>query len=240
MEKVELKGGVRRLPSGVDCIDSLMSGGLEEGILTEIYGEGGSGKSNLSAIFSISAMKLGRKVIFLDTEGFSTERLHQLLHGDISVLKMLMLYRIVSLDDQELSLMKCEKLIEKENVGLLVVDSFTEYFRLEKTGDNLSRVTGMQKQISLLSAIAVAHSIPVLLTNQIYSDLDRGTLQPFGGYVIDHSMKAIYQLSRLPSGSRRITVVKHRSISEGLTAEFRIVLDGVECIPSPHEAEVTR
>lgn len=208
-----------------------MRGGLEEGILTEIYGEGGSGKTNIAAIFSISCMKMGKKVIFLDTEGLSTERLHQLLGGEDHLLRKLMLYRVVSLDDQELSLMKCEKLLESNDVGFMVIDSFTEYFRLEKTGDNLARVSGIQRQISLLSGMAVSHSIPILLTNQIYSDLDKGTTHPFGGYVMDHSMKAIYQLLRLPSGERRIVVVKHRSIEEGVSADYRITHGGIECLP---------
>ncbi len=72
-----------KLPSGgVACIDYVMSGGLEPGVMTELYGEGGTGgKSNMCMVFAVSALSLGRSVIFLDTEGLSTERLLQVSGG---------------------------------------------------------------------------------------------------------------------------------------------------------------
>ncbi|MCL5438143.1 MAG: DNA repair protein RadB, partial [Candidatus Thermoplasmatota archaeon] len=76
MEKVEISKDTR-LPSGIACIDELTEGGLEPGIITEIFGEGGSGKTNLCIIFSLSALLSGQSVIFLDSEGFSSERFLQ-------------------------------------------------------------------------------------------------------------------------------------------------------------------
>lgn len=230
MDRINPVEEANKIRTGISCIDGLMDGGIERGVLTEIYGEGGSGKSNLCMQFTVSALKNGGKVVFLDTEGLSSERLMQISSGDQSILHNLMLYRVSSLDDQELSIIKSDRMLEKEkNVSLLVIDSFTEYFRLEKTSDSSSRVAGIQRQISLLSGIALKYSIPVLLTNQIYMDVDSGNLQPFGGYVIDHSMKAIYNIRKLESGFRRLSVSKHRSIEEGKSATFRIVSYGISC-----------
>lgn len=232
MEKISISDEAEKLSTGISCIDSLMAGGIEKRVITEIYGEGGSGKSNLCMQFTVSALKRDKKVVFLDTEGLSTERLLQISSGDRSILGNLLLYRVTSLDDQELSIIKSDRMMEKEkNVGLLVVDSFTEYFRLEKSSETASRVSGMQRQISLLSGIALKYSIPVLITNQIYMDVESRNLQPFGGYVIDHSMKAIYDIKKLPSGQRELSVAKHRSIEEGKTASFRIVPYGISCEP---------
>lgn len=230
MDKINPAEKGKKINTGISCIDDLMDGGLEPGVITEIYGEGGAGKSNLSMQFTVSALKNDEKVIFLDTEGLSTERLLQISSSDESLLKRLLLYRVSSLDDQELSIIKSDRLMEKEkNVSLLVIDSFTEYFRLEKTADASGRVRGMQQQISLLSGIALKYSIPILITNQIYMDVDSGNLQPFGGYVIDHSMKAIYGIRKIDSGFRRMSVTKHRSIEEGRSTTFKIVSYGISC-----------
>ena len=47
---------------------------------------------------------------------------------------------------------------------------------------------------------------------------------PFGGYFIDHAMKAIYYIEKMDNGNRRITVIKHRSIQENLFSEFKITI----------------
>ncbi len=230
MEKINTTSKIEKVPSGVSCIDDLMDGGLEPGVITEIYGEGGAGKTNLSLQFAISVLSSGFKVIFLDTEGLSVDRLLQTCSGNREMLKNLLLYRITSLDDQELSVIKADKMIERDRkIKLLIIDSFTEFFRLEKSRDFQSRVGGMQKNISLLSGIAVRYSIPVLITNQIYMDVDTGKLSPFGGYVIDHSMKAIYNITKKEEGERVLAVSKHRSIEEGRSIPFWIVSYGLSC-----------
>lgn len=230
MEKVDLEEKLNKLLIGVGCIDEVMGGGLEPKVLTEIYGEGGSGKSNISMQFTLSALKSGKSVIFLDTEGFSTERFMQICGDDRDLVNNLLLYRIESLDDQEVAIMRAGKMLEKNHrVGLLIVDSFTEYFRLEKTSDTSSRVAGFQRQLSLLSNIALKYSIPVLITNQIYQDPDSKSLHPFGGFIIDHTMKAIFKVEKLASGKRKISVTKHRSLPEGKQANFRIVDYGIQC-----------
>ena len=230
MEKIDPAQRSERLGIGVDCIDTLMSGGLESGVITELYGEGGSGKSNMSMLFALAAIRNGKSAVFLDTEGFSADRFLQICGGSTEPAENLMLYRVTSLDDQELSIMRVSKMLDKSRkIGVVIVDSFTEYFRLEKTADASSRSAGFQKQLGLLSSIALKGNIPVLITNQIYQDVDSKLLQPFGGFLIDHSMKAIYRMEKLPGGKRRMSVSKHRSIPEGNSSEFRIADYGINC-----------
>jgi DNA repair protein RadB len=207
-----------------------MGGGLEPGVITELFGEGGSGKSNLSMIFTISVLKGGKRAIFIDSEGFSTERFLQLNSSPEDTAGNLLLYRVSSLEDQEVAIIKSGKLMERPgNVGLMIVDSFTEYFRLENFSDPQSRSYAFQKQIGLLSSIASSYSIPVLITNQIYQDTESGGLNPFGGFLLDHLMKAIYRLEKNGEGKRKITVCKHRSIEEGRNTKFLLKEYGISC-----------
>lgn len=230
MEKIDLSEKQEKLPIGVNCIDNVMGNGLESGVITEIYGEGGSGKSNLCMQFAISSIKSGKKVFFLDTEGFSTERFMQVSGADADMLNDLMLFRISSLSDQELTLLRLPKMMDKTKpVGVLIIDSFTEFFRLEPFPDASSRALAFQKEISALTSIFLRFKIPVLITNQIYQDPSSGDLHPFGGYVIDHAVKAIYSIEKLPDGKRRLSVIKHRSIPEGKYTDFRITDYGISC-----------
>ena len=68
--------------------------------------------------------------------------------------KRLFLYRVNSLEDQELALLKSQKMIEKDSdFDMLIIDSFTEHFRAEKD-DKSNRPPSMQKQLGLITAIS--------------------------------------------------------------------------------------
>ena len=230
MEKIDATLSPPKLSSGVNCLDELMGGGLEPEIITEIFGEGGAGKSNLCMQFTMAAINSGNSVIFLDTEGFSTERFRQMSGGGEEAAKGLFLYRVNSLEDQDLAIMRIPKLAERiRSPGLIVIDSFTEFFRLEAQSDPAMRSAGFQKQLSNLSAAALKLKVPVLITNQIYQDPETGRLNPFGGFLIDHIMKAIYRIEKTQDGRRRISVVKHRSVPEGRWVDFRITDFGLSC-----------
>ncbi|MCL4337369.1 MAG: DNA repair and recombination protein RadB [Candidatus Thermoplasmatota archaeon] len=230
MEKVDLSSLPGKIPIGISCLDELTGGGLESEVITEIFGEGGAGKTNISMQFAISTIREGGQVLYLDTEGFSVERFLQISGGDSSMADGLILYRVSSLEDQDLAILRVPKILEKSRkVRLIIMDSFTEYFRLEASGDAVTRAAGFQKELSSLAASALKFRVPVLLTNQIYQSPDSGNLHPFGGYVIDHVMKAIYRVEKTKDGKRRLVVVKHRSIKEGTAKEFKITEYGLSC-----------
>ena len=234
MERIDATGEVTRIKSGISCLDSVLSGGLEKKIISEVYGEGGSGKTNLSLLLSLSVVSSGGTVVYLDTEGVSTERIRQLTASMKGDLKKLYLYRIKSLEDQELTLLRIEKNIDRGQTvpDLIVIDSFTEYFRLEKSSDPSGRTAIMQKHMAILMSIISKSDCAVLITNQIYQDVQTGNLEPFGGYVIDHSVKAIFRISKLPESKRKMEVLKHRSEREGHSMYFRITSFGIECLQS--------
>lgn len=230
MEKIAIRDQQTRVSFGVECLDSLLNGGIEAGIITEIFGEGGSGKTNLCMQIAINVASQGKKVYYLDSEGFSNERFAQMSGSSEHIYDNVMLFRISSLDDQEVSLIRTGKLLEKtKDPGILIIDSFTEFFRLETSGDYQARVEGFQRQIASMMSIAATYSIPVLITNQIYQDVSKGEIQPFGGFIIDHAVKAIIKIEKLPERKRKISVMKHRSIAEGSSSTFRITSFGLEC-----------
>jgi DNA repair protein RadB len=83
-------------------------------------------------------------------------------------------------------------------------------------------------QMGELQEISRKHRIPVVITNQIYTDIESGELRPLGGTYLEHMCKAIVFLEKIGDGRRRAKIVKHRSQPEGETAEFLITSTGVE------------
>ncbi len=234
MEKIKFTDKIEKIQSGYKCIDNLMNGGVEPEIITEFYGEGGSGKTNIAMVYSYSVIKSGKPIIYIDTEGFSIERFSQIAGNDDDIFKEMNLYRVKSLDDQYLAIIRAEKLIKEKyssnkSMGLLVVDSFTNFFRMETGNDLAARMEGYEKQLNILAGIASKYRIPVIITNQIYEDVENKSLEPFGGFFIDHAMKAIFRIDKESNGIRKLTVTKHRSISENLFTEFKIVDNGLSC-----------
>lgn len=230
MEKIDLSSLPGKIPIGVSCIDELTAGGIEPEVITELYGEGGAGKTNLSMQFAISIIKAGGQALYLDTEGFSAERFLQISGGNEDLMNGLILYRVASLEDQDLAIMRVPKILEKsKSIRIVIVDSFTEFFRLEASGDAAARAPRFQKELSNLASASLKFHIPVLITNQIYQNPESGNIHPFGGNVIDHVMKAIYRVEKSKDGKRKLVVVKHRSIKEGNSVEFRIAEFGLDC-----------
>ena len=64
-----------RCSTGVPSVDRLLGGGLETDSLTEIYGEGGSGKTLFCLGVAHRIAREGRWVFYIDTEGLSVDRL---------------------------------------------------------------------------------------------------------------------------------------------------------------------
>ena len=67
-------------------------------------------------------------------------------------------------------------------------------------------------QLSTLSRIARRKKIPILVTNQVYSDFKTGDISMVGGDLLKYWSKCIIKLEKLDS-SYKATIVKHRSLA---------------------------
>lgn len=208
-------------------LDKILNGGIERGAVTNVYGEAGSGKTNLALLCTISVIDNGRKVVFIDTEGgFSFERFDQLTNGNSQqYLNKIILLEPKSWEEQCKRIGELPKIIE-DDVGLVVVDSIVTLYRLEITDENYHRINReLSRQYANLSAIAREKNIPVLVTNQVYSI--SGKLELISRTIGKYWAKALIKLERLDKPNHRLaTVMKHRSIPEGKSIEFVITRNG--------------
>jgi DNA repair protein RadB len=225
-----------RLATGIASVDRLLGGGLETDSVTEIYGEGGSGKTLFCLEVATRVAREGRWVFYIDTEGVSVDRLRAIAGDELEkLLKRLLLSTPKNLEEQGRAVgTACALTREgKRPVGLIVVDSATFYYRLSLSGsDEDDARQALSLEVADLVVTALDAQVPVILTNQVWRSIQSGTLEPLGGSFLNHAAKTILRFDRLPGARRRVVLVKHRSLPEG-TADFRISDTGLEGPLSP-------
>ncbi len=231
--------------AGCKSIDELLGGGFESGTVTQLYGEAGSGKTNICLQTAVECARKGKTVIFIDSEGFSPERFLQIANANTNtnetsetverIAQRITIYEPHSFEQQTSCVDEIEELIkEKEGesgVALVILDSATLFYRLELDEERsiyLRRV--LANQIMHLLELARRYDLAVIITNQVYMDIEAGNLRPSGGYALEHLSKVIVQLEKTAEGrgKRRAVLKKHRSMPEDTSCEFLITGDGVE------------
>lgn len=228
---------VERLGFGVPSLDDLMGGGIETSTITELFGEAGSGKTNACLLLSRNVVRSGKKVIFIDTEGVSLERLHQVCQNvDFDkVSKDILFFEAHDYDQQEDAVNKAKSLCKSGlGAGLVVVDSMTIFYRALVSSEGMEIRHRLGRMANTLLNIGREYEVPVLITTQVYHDPETNSVHPIGGHVLAHQAKAIIKLEKLNKGIRRARIVKHRSVPSGREALFKIDECGFcECAGSP-------
>lgn len=214
------------ISTGSRPLDSLIGTGLPRKMITQVYGEPGSGKSTLCILAAVTVLKSGRSVIYFDTESFSVDRFSQIAGEQAETLaEHLYLYEPADFDQQAIMIDQSEQLLKEQNVGLIILDSATGLYRteLEHKQEALQRIN---KQMVMLLGYAKRYDIPVLITNQVYMDVNKGDFAPLGGTGLYHLCKVILRIERTDV-TRRIRITKHHAKPEGSSLEFIIVQEGI-------------
>lgn len=210
---------------GSKAVDTLLGGGIESGSLTLLYGEAGTGKTNICIQTAYNVLKSGLKVALIDGEGVSYERISQIFE-ESSLLKNLLVFQVHSFEEQSDRVTKVARMAEtRGELGLIIVDSLTVFYRLNHD-DPLVR-NDFIRQIELLTETARKADIPVLVTSQVYSNINLGGIEFLGGHVLRHNAKTIIRLEPRGKGVRSAVIIKHRSLPEGRNATYRITEAGI-------------
>ncbi len=246
----------RKISTGSFDINKWLYGGYEPGIVTMIAGPPGSGKTNMCILAACSQARRNNKVIYFDTEaGFSIDRVKQIVEETEyeNVLGNIILLNPTSFEEQKKASLKLLEQIKKEKISLLIIDSIAMLYRLElaeaSRDDNTSRngnengkgsekAKGVNRemagQMRLLSEIARKLDIPVLITNQVYSefiskeDFEKGAekkVNIVGGDLMKYWSKCIIELKN-DNGRRKALLLKHRSLPQ-MEMAFEIRRKGI-------------
>lgn len=235
----------RKISAGSYDLNKFLYGGYDKDIITTIYGPAGSGKTNLCVLVAVSQAKKGKKIIYIDTEGgFSVDRVKQIAQDDWEkVLGNIILLKPTSFEEQEKSFEKLLKEIKSNEISLIIVDGMTMLYRLamaeareKKNIDEIKEINSkLAKQLRILAEIARNKNIPIIITNQVYSEFQseedfksgkEKTFNMVGGDLLKYWSKCLIELKN-ERGRRKLVLKKHRSLPEK-ELEFEIVNSGIK------------
>ncbi len=222
---------VERLSTGCKALDDMLGGGIEKDTLTNVYGPPGCGKTTLCLQTAVSCIEEDKKVVFIDTEGgFSRERLDQISSDDSEgILDEIILIEPDAFEKQKENVERLDKICEKKDVGLIVLDSLVTLYRLELNDGNTRKINSMlAKQLSKLSNLSRKREIPVLITNQIYSDIENGGVELVSRDIAKYQSKCLIEMKKFEKGKRIMIMRKHRSKPEGKEVQILITENGLE------------
>ncbi len=222
---------VEKISTGSYDLNKWLYGGYEKGVITMVAGPPGSGKTNMAVLVSCSQAKKGNKIIFIDTEGgFSTDRVKQIVGENFEdILKNIFLVNPTNFEEQKKVFSTLNNQLKKEQISLIVIDGMAMLYRLElgdarKNGDEMVKGVNMEvaKQMRTLAEISKKQNIPVIITNQVYSefqseeDWKKGIekeINIVGGNLLQYWSKCIIRLKN-ERGKRKAILLKHRSLPE--------------------------
>jgi DNA repair protein RAD51 len=156
------------ISTGIKKLDEILSGGIHDSQITDIYGESGTGKTQLALQIAINGVLDGRKVLFQDITGsFRPERLLEIQkeRGLVSSLEQISVSKIRNTSDQIQSI----EIFKKSDYSLIIIDNVTDLFSFEYANMEQTSTKNLlfMNYIHELSLLAIKRKIPIVLTNMI-------------------------------------------------------------------------
>ncbi|MBT8242640.1 MAG: recombinase RecA [Nitrosopumilus sp.] len=163
------------ISTGLQKLDQFLSGGIPDGVIVDIFGENGTGKTLLLLQLLINSVKNGGNVLYLDTTGgFRPERILEIqkeFEIGINLLDKITVSRITNTSEQ----IKSVNNIISNNFSLIVIDNITDLFSYEYQNNEstFKKNSLFMKYMHSLSNFAITKKIPIIITNMIRTSDDK-------------------------------------------------------------------
>ena len=157
------------ISTGLKKLDQYLGGGIKSGIITDIFGATGTGKTQLALQISLNSLLQGGQVLFQDTTGqFRPERMIDLIQTynlEPNLLENIKVGRITNTSEQIQYLSK----IRENEFSLVIIDNVTDLFSFEfaKEEQTLEKNTTFIQYMHELSSITIEKKLPIVVTNMI-------------------------------------------------------------------------
>ncbi|MFQ6076610.1 MAG: DNA repair and recombination protein RadA, partial [Candidatus Bathyarchaeia archaeon] len=240
-ELLQKRRAMMRCTTGSTNLDTLLGGGVETQAITEVYGDFGSGKTQLCHTLCVTCQRppeeggLGGGAIYVDTEStFRPERLYQIAQtrgiDPEETVRNVTFCKVYNSSHLELVVRALGKHIEKCNARLVVVDSVISLHRAEFMGRGTlaERQQRLNNMIHRLLRLAEIYNIAVVVTNQVQTKPDTffgDPTRPAGGNVIAHA--CTYRIYLRKAGKDRSATIVDSPCHPYVNTKFTITEAGV-------------
>ncbi|XP_058795276.1 DNA repair protein XRCC3-like [Phymastichus coffea] len=249
---LQIKSKEHFLSTGCSKLDKFLRGGLLNKGITQIYGESGTGKTQLALQLCLTAQIKNDSsnylygAAYICTEAaFPSNRLQQLFEKSPIAKKhlisneMIFIEHVSSTEDLEHCISSPERLpqlLSKYKIKLIVIDSIASTYRVEYESDNLkNRAKSLRNLGYHLHKLANKYDITVVCINQITAIIHKTPVEHISAKekpslgitwanMITNSLHMYRKNNRRYLYSEGSTYMPHQTI------EFEISGSGVEAI----------
>ena len=240
---LERRKTVQKLTSGTSAMDELLGGGFETQSICEVFGEFGSGKTQIghqlavNTILPTSQGGLNGEVFYIDTEDtFRPERIAQMAEAvgmdPQDALDRIHVARAYNSAHQMLLVDEIKRMAKSIDVKLVIVDSLTSHFRAEFVGRGMlaSRQQKLNKHLKELKQLSDVQNALILVTNQVMSNpaaLWGDPTKAIGGHIVGHASTFRLYLRKSKGGRRIARLIDSPNLPEG-EAVFTVTAEGLK------------
>ncbi|MFQ5710978.1 MAG: DNA repair and recombination protein RadA [Candidatus Geothermarchaeales archaeon] len=242
LEIMERRRGIKQCTTGSKNLDALLKGGIETQAITELYGDYGSGKTQICHVLCCTSQLpvdqggLGGGVIFIDTEAtFRPERVYEIAKAKEldteEILRNVIICKVYNSSHLELVAKTLGRYIERFKAKMVIVDSVISLHRAEFTGRGTlaERQQRLNALIHRLLRIAEIYNVAVVVTNQVQAKPDTffgDPTRPAGGHVIAHA--CTYRIYLKKAKNLRTAVMVDSPYHPYGETQFQITERGIE------------
>lgn len=189
-----------KISTGCSKIDDILGGGFRTGTINEIFGESGSGKTQLVLYTSIH--NLSKCSVYICTEDlFPAKRFNQIMNSiksrDQDYGKNVFVEHISEAKDLQFCIrMQLPKLLQQNIVSLIVIDSIAAPFRVEST-DYVQRAGELRELAIMLITLAQQYNIAIVCINQVTASFaDSDSIHPALGLAWSNMVSTRLRISK--------------------------------------------
>ncbi len=209
-----------RIKTGIDEVDRVFGGGIVKGSISLIGGEPGAGKSTLALTIADRIAGAGVKVLYVSAEESASQI--KMRADRIKSKSKLLLLAIETIIENIV------KIINKENPGLVIVDSIQTVYK--KDVDSVAgSINQVRESCAHLLYIAKSTNIPIIIVGHVTKE---GMIA--GPKMLEHIVDAVmYFESEKYYKLKILRAVKNRFGSTNEIGIFEMAEDGIKEVNSP-------
>lgn len=228
---LEKRQQIGHLSVNSNTFNELLGGGFESQSIIELFGEYGSGKTQVAHQLCVMVQLPKEKggmdghAFYIDTENtFRPERITQMAEGleldPEEVLSKIHVARAYNSNHQMLLVEKVKELSKDFPARLLIVDSLTAHFRAEYVGRGAlaDRQQKLNKHMHDLLRWGDLFNGVVCVTNQVSSKPDAffgDPTRPIGGHIVGHTATFRVYLRKSKGPKRIARLIDSPHLPEG-------------------------